>query len=159
MAAVILVLGGVIGFMMYDKYRVPPEILEDNITFITSEGVQGLGDFKGQSTVVIFYARWCGQCMAEMEPLRASQATLNAEDIRIVALTDDNPELIQKVRDHFGITFDQFQLEKTLKEHEIFTIPTAYVLNAHGEIVFEHVGVLDWSDESFLKEIIALTKA
>ena len=96
--------------------------------------------------------------MGEMPHLQAAQDKLNAENIKIVALTDDDPEKISSVRDHFGITFDQFQLEKTLKEHEVFTIPTAYVLNEKGGIVFEHVGVLDWSDEQFLDEVIALVK-
>jgi peroxiredoxin len=156
---VVLMLGGLMGGFLWNKYRVPPAIMESNVTFITPDGVKGLSDLKGNSTVIIFYAKWCGQCMAEMKPLEASQSKLNAENIQIVSLTDDTPELITKVRDHFGITFPQYQLEKTLKEHDVYTIPTAYILNTEGQIVFEHVGVLDWSDDQFLDEVIALVKA
>lgn len=156
---VMLILGGIIGGFLWNKYRVPPAILESNVTFITPDGVKGLSDLKGSSTVIIFYAKWCGQCMAELKPLEAAQAKLITNNIETVALTDDTPELITKVRDHFKITFPQYQLEKTLKEHDVYTIPTAYILNTEGQIVFEYVGVLDWSDEKFLDKVIALSKA
>jgi len=156
---VVIVIGSVIGGFLWNKYRVPPAIMESKVTFITPDGIKGLTDLKGQSTVVVFYARWCGQCMAEMEPLQAAQAKFSPKNIQIVALTDDTPEQIAKVRDRFGITFAQYQLENKLKMHDVHTIPTTYILNKNGQIVFEHVGVLGWSDERFLNEVIALVNA
>jgi peroxiredoxin len=153
---VVIVIGSVIGGFLWNKYRVPPTIMESNVTFITSDGIKDLADMKGQSTIVVFYAKWCGQCMAEMKPLQAAQAKFSPQNIQIVALTDDTPEQITIVRDHFGITFAQYQLENKLKAHDVHTIPTTYILNENGQIVFEHVGVLNWSDDSFLNEVIAL---
>ena len=56
----VLVVGAAIGWWLYDKYRVPPAIMESNVTFITPDGVKGLGDLNGHGTVIVFYARWCG---------------------------------------------------------------------------------------------------
>ncbi|NNE55182.1 MAG: TlpA family protein disulfide reductase [Flavobacteriales bacterium] len=154
----VLAAGILIGGFLYKRYRVAPDIPPTGITFTTPDGVKDLSDYQGENLLVVFYAKWCGECMGEMRPLEAAKPILSPSNFRILALTDDTPEEIKLVRDHFGITFDTFKLENTLKDHGVYTIPTAYVLNERGEIVFEHVGVLDFEDQKLLDEIKALVK-
>ncbi len=144
---------------MYDRYRVPPEISSTGISFRTVEGLKQLEDFKGENLLVVFYAKWCGQCMGEMKPLEQAQQELAADDFRILALTDDTKSDIEKVRSHFGVTYGLYQLENSLQDHGVYTIPTAYVLNKNGEVVFEHVGVLDWTDPELIEELRSLVKS
>lgn len=149
----LIILGG--AWFLYDRYRVAPDITEKGVSFFADGKVATIADYSGENLVVVFYAKWCGQCMGEMKPLEQAQAYLADSNFRILALTDDNEADVKLVRDHFRITYETLRLEKKLQDHGIYTIPTAYVLNGSGEVVFEHVGVIDWTDTTFLDELKA----
>ena len=149
----LLIAGG--AWFLYDRYRIAPDITEQGVSFYADGEVATLADYTGENLIIVFYAKWCGQCMGEMVPLEQAKAFLADSNFRILALTDDTEADVKLVRDRFGITFETLRLEKKLQDHGIYTIPTAYVLNESGEVVFEHVGVIDWTDKAFLDELIA----
>jgi MinD superfamily P-loop ATPase len=62
------------------------------------------------------------------------------------------------MRAHFDAPFGLHPLKTTLKKNGIFTLPTTYVINKKGEVVFKKVEELDWSDAAFIKEIRQLVQ-
>jgi hypothetical protein len=47
-------------------------------------------------------------------------------------------------------------LTKVFSDIGINSIPTTYLLNAKGEIVYNNVGFIDWEDESTFQHLISL---
>jgi peroxiredoxin len=155
---ILIIAGLALAVYLYTLYRIPPKIDAPNITFITDNGQQNLSTFKGQNTIVVFYASWCGTCLSEMKPLALAGESLRSDNFRIVGLTDDTPELIEKVRERFEVPFELYPLTGKLKNHGVYTLPTTYVLNEEGQIVFQKVDAIDWSDQEFLDELRNLVK-
>lgn len=113
------------------------------IEFPLADGsTASLADYRGQPTVVNFFAAWCPPCRAEMPDFETvHQAT--RDEITFVGISHDLAE-----RDWFdlvaetGVTFDTgFQ-----PDQEIFIaidalgMPTTIFLDADGRIVHTHSG-------------------
>jgi peroxiredoxin len=91
--------------------------------------------------------------MREMKELSTLHPEFKQKGLRLVALTDDSPEKIEAVRQKLGIPFEMYPLEKTLHDYDIYTIPTAYVFDQNGKLVFEQVDAMDWTDRDFLDQL------
>lgn len=44
------------------------------------------------------------------------------------------------------------------KEYSVLGIPTSYVINPQGQIIYRAVGTREWDDEQLTGAILALTK-
>lgn len=138
-----------IGVFLYQRYRVAPDVDPLKIEVLDENGqVRTLGELHQGTLLINFYAAWCGPCMGEMESLQAGSE--NTLDIQFIGLTDDTPERIQQVKDHFGITYPIYKLATTLKENDAYSIPTTYVFEDGVEIM-NYLGPRDWSDEELLQ--------
>lgn len=144
-----------VGYWMYNRYRVAPDIQEKNVHFVKDNQLTSLNESIGEDVAFVFYASWCGPCMLEMKDLTALHSEFEERGLRIVALTDDPPEKIELVRNKFGVPFEMYPLQGTLHDVGIYTIPTAYVFNDKGTLVFEQVDKWDWTNRAFLDQLFA----
>ncbi len=146
-----------IGIYNYKKYRVPPALYAPEIQFINSNNENfSLKNFKGKNAVVIFSASWCRDCREEIPALEAMKKALGSDDFYFITLTDDSFEKTARFKAATQSTFDFYRLKKTLKETEIHSIPTAYILNKKGEVVFSRVGNYSWNAPETIKKIRTL---
>lgn len=143
---------------LYMRYRIAPDIETFNIEYVVDGQSTNLASLKGQNVVVSFYASWCGTCIGEFPHLIEAHTDLQDEDFVFIALTDDSPEKIEKMKNHFQAPFGLYPLKTTLKKNGIYSLPTTYVINKKGEVVFKKVEELDWSDAGFIKEIRQLVQ-
>lgn len=105
-----------------------------------------LGDFRGQKKVVVtFWASWCGPCRMEMPGLvKFYQDNHNAaSDFEILAVSiDEDPKdasafaIAQKL--NFAVLLDPRQ--KMASTYEVEGIPTMFVIDKEGKIVYGHAG-------------------
>lgn len=147
-----------ISVFFYMRYRVAPDITSFEITYAVDGQNAKVSDLQGRNVVIAFYAAWCGTCHREFPHLIAAAEEMAADDFVFIALTDDTPEDIDKMKAHYGVPFGMHKLSKSLKENQIFSLPTTYVLNKSGEIVFKKVEEIDWSDAAFRQEIRQLVQ-
>jgi thiol-disulfide isomerase/thioredoxin len=134
------------GFYIW-RYRIAPDVVMTEIAVQANGQEQQLTNLEQGELLVNYYARWCGECMAEMKNLEALHQT---GKVKVVGLTDDSPEEIAFVRERFGVTFPIYQLVGTLKDEGVYTIPTSYLINANGETVKSFVGAKDWISEEMM---------
>lgn len=152
--SILFVIAGIAGAcFLYNRYRIAPDIQEKNVVFLKDSAPVSLNTLTGEDIAIVFYAHWCGPCMAEMKDLTALHPELQSKGLRVVALTDDTPELIEKVRQGHGIPFEMYPLDGTLNDYGIYTIPTAYVFDQNGTLVFEQVDKWDWTNADFLTQL------
>jgi thiol-disulfide isomerase/thioredoxin len=140
-----------VALFLYKRYRVAPDVNPLLIEVLDQNGeVKTLGELHQGTLLVNFYASWCGPCMSEMPDLQ--KGSLNTKGIQFIGLTDDTPERIQQVKDHFGITYPIYKLATTLKENDVYSIPTTYAFKDGVEIM-NYLGPKDWSNEQLLEQL------
>jgi peroxiredoxin len=115
---------------------------------------------NGKITILSFWATWCAPCKRELDAIMELYPEwLESYHVELVAVTIDNARALSKVRPMveqkgwpFEILSDPNQeLQQALNFQ---TIPQTFVVDQHGEIVYEHSGYQP-GDEYELEEIIS----
>lgn len=150
-------IAGVAGLYLFNKYRVAPSLKLQSLELSDEQGnpVSLAEESKGQKTIVSFYASWCGDCIKELKNL---DAVKNAAlpDVKVLALTDEPVEKLSAFKNKTQYPFTFLKLKKNFNDLQIFSIPVVYLLNARGELVYEHVGYVNWQDASTLNHLKSL---
>ena len=113
--------------------------------------------FDGEVIVINYWATWCPPCIAEMPNF---QRVYNDYKGRVVFLflTTDSKIQTDKFLKKNDYTLPVYNYNKLPVPLNHNSIPTSFVLNRKGEIVFSHTGAYKWDSDSFkafLEELIA----
>lgn len=129
----------------YKKYRIAP-----GIDFAELEALDALGAKEkvwqktGRGAIIVFFASWCHDCARELPKLaRALQGQLAGIDV--IALTDEGMATMLKYREQTRYNFRFYALPRDFEHYGIHAIPTFYLLNSLGQVMFTQVGDVDWS--------------
>lgn len=135
----------------YYRYHIAPEIEDQGIQVYNEKGMlQPVTSLHDGPVLLNFYAAWCGHCMQEMEALeRAHQK----KKFVVIGVTDDSPEKIGQVRNRYNLTFPIYQLENTIKDYSVHSLPTSYLLNADGHVVQSLIGPKNWDSDEFMNKV------
>lgn len=131
------------------RYRIPPSIEFPEVNVQTQNGLQPLESLAEGPVLINFYASWCGPCMNEMPSLNQAH---RSGVFTVIAVTDDTPDRIAKVREHYKLDFPLYQLENSLKDYGVYTIPTSYLLNENGNVVASMTNPENWHSDEFLNK-------
>ncbi len=105
-----------------------------------------LADFRGQKNVVVsFWASWCGPCKLEMPALIKFYKTNHnpSSDFEILAIsidedTKDATGFAAAQKLNFPVLLDPKQ--RVAKAYEVEGIPTLFVIDKTGKIIYGHQG-------------------
>lgn len=116
----------------------------------TSEGIIRLEDYYGKVIVLDMFATWCAPCEAMMRELRDVDEMYPDSDVVILSVDVDERETLGMIRDFksdnnaewtFAMSNSRFTSNFPAE-----SIPTMYILDREGEVVDEHVGLIDAND-------------
>ena len=145
-----LLLAALVGFYLFQKYRVPPSVAFEKLPLQTLDGnAFSWKTTSGHPVVVNFFATWCGPCMREMPLLASLKETHSTQALQVICITDEPVEKVTALAQRFEGQLLFLQLKKPLKEIGVHTFPTTYILNMSGEIVFEQTGEISKAKEKF----------
>jgi len=114
-----------------------------NVQFVTADSVISMQDLKGQVVYVDFWASWCGPCVKSFPWMNNIQQKYSGKGLKIIAVNVDverelATEFLQNHPAQFSIAFDS---EGKLAElFEVKGMPSSYLIDRNGNIVFTHVG-------------------
>ncbi len=116
-------------------------------------------EFIGKPVIVNFWATWCPPCRKEMPSMERAWQKIQAEGIAMIGIN-----VGEDFDTVFGFTGDidiSFPLlldtdSSATKKWPIRGLPTTYVVNPQGEIVYQALGERQWDDEDLLDIVRAL---
>jgi thiol-disulfide isomerase/thioredoxin len=149
-AGVAITLALCIGVYLYHKYRVAPDIKFQTLELTDLNGQPvNLQSYKGKKLLLNFYATWCGPCRGEFASLNKAAEILAPDNFLFISISDEPLALLNRFNKQLNASHI-ILLHSVKKLHNlgVFTVPTNYLLNNKGEVVFEKIGEQDWSTEA-----------
>lgn len=124
-----------------------------DFTLTDTEGnTFSLSDFRGKVVVLDFMATWCGPCKDLINTLKSISIT--HPEVVIISIDIDTTETNQKLKDfkeeceaNWIFALDT-KVEAVSVKYNAVGIPKTVIINPKGEIAFEHVGDLSYSELS-----------
>jgi thiol-disulfide isomerase/thioredoxin len=108
-----------------------------------------LKDFRGKVLFLNFWSTSCAPCLDEMPGIVRLMAHLPDSQIGFAAVTEEDPsqvkDFLQKNKLALPIYFSRQPPPQNLP---VLGVPTTYVLNKEGAVVFQHLGPLNWDDDA-----------
>jgi thiol-disulfide isomerase/thioredoxin len=125
---------------------VPDFILTD-----VSGATKKLSDFRGNVVILSFWASWCGPCLAELPTFAEIEKKYHAKGLRVVPINVDENDVGKTFAKEFfpkkGITFPTYydSTKDLANQFEVDMLPSSFVVDREGRLVFSSAGASDWS--------------
>lgn len=112
-----------------------------------------LADYRGKRIFLNLWATWCKPCLAEMPDLSKANDILSKEGYVFLAASDENLKKINDfVRKH-DYSFQFVKMNNSVYDLDVSALPTTFIINAEGELVYDEVGARNWASESELEKL------
>ncbi|MEP6738321.1 MAG: TlpA disulfide reductase family protein [Chryseolinea sp.] len=116
-----------------------------------------LNQYKGKTIFINFWATWCGPCIKEMPSIERAKNILRDSKIEFLVASNESVEQIQSFVKKRDLSLHYVQLQN-MEELGIPALPTTYIFNPGGKLVFAETGYREWDEASnidLLTKIIA----
>ncbi len=118
--------------------------------------IHRLDDYRGRPLIVNFWATWCPPCRREMPSMERAWKKLHKEGIAMLAVNmgEDRDTVFRFMADYpvsFPVLFDS--AGKTTERWPIRGLPTTFILDPSGRIVYQAIGGRNWDDPALLSTI------
>ena len=152
----IIAIFALIGMYLFNKYKVAPKIDIVNLEVLDDASAKfDIKSLKGKKVIVSFYASWCPDCLKELKALNQIKNE-KLSGVEVLAITDETMEKLISFKTKKQYPFTFLKLSKSFNDLKIFSIPTVYLLNTKGEVVYEKVGYINWENEAELLHLTSL---
>lgn len=107
-----------------------------------------LGELRGRTVFFNVWATWCLPCIAEMPSIEALRASLADTNVVFVLVANQDAGHVKKFAVEKGFDLPFYSCEGDLPEDlRPGIIPTTYIIDPAGRIVYRHAGSADWNDD------------
>jgi thiol-disulfide isomerase/thioredoxin len=114
-----------------------------------------LKQYKGKTIFINFWATWCKPCLEEMPSIKMVKEILKDENIEFLFASDETSGEIEafKSRHDYGFNFVK---AGNMEELNIMALPTTFIFNPDGELVFSEMGYRKWDDKTNVDLILKI---
>jgi thiol-disulfide isomerase/thioredoxin len=122
-----------------------------------------LANMRGKVVVVVFWATWCGPCVAEFPMIRKTYEKYHDKGLEVVgiSLDDDKEDLVKFLKKNEPAPWPQYFDGKGWNNQISFRftiagVPTIFIIDKKGNLAATNPGTLEGEDvlavESYLKQ-------
>jgi len=130
-----------------------------------------LSQFKNKVIFINLWTTWCAPCVTELYNIQQLYDSLKTDDISFLVISDQKPKIVKTFlkEKQFSLPFylqEPWWLDKIPGVEFVFTggpkvfrtwgIPTTFIIDKNGKIVFKQIGAAKWDDASCIDFIRAL---
>lgn len=144
-----------------EKNNAVPQKQEIGLATIQLEDLNGavinMQQYKGKVLFVNFWATWCKPCVAEMPSIAAVINKFKGKHIEFLFASEEDIEQIADFKSSHDYTFNYVQAKNTAQLN-ITALPTTYIFDKNGNLVFNEMGARNWNDKENIDLLLNLTK-
>lgn len=116
-------------------------------------------NFKGQVTIINFWATWCPPCVKEIPSLNSLKEKMKGLPFELISINyaEDKKTIIdfmKKVKVDFPVLLDKNG--DFARKWNVITYPSTFVIDKNGKIKYGVNAAIEWNDPAFIKKIKAL---
>src|SRR5687767_4066512 len=112
-----------------------------------------LEKYKGKTVFINFWATWCKPCREEMPSIKEAMNKLKDQKVEFFFASDESREQIEEFKKAHDYNFNYVRVEN-LANLGIMGLPTTFILNRGGELVFSEMGYRKWDDKANIDLIL-----
>jgi thiol-disulfide isomerase/thioredoxin len=117
--------------------------------------VINLETYKGKTIFLNFWATWCKPCIQEMPSIEKAKNILHNKEVIFLMASAESTEEIDEFRNSTKYDFNYTRIENS-EESGIEGLPTTYIFNAEGELVFSEPGFRRWDEKNNIDMILKI---
>lgn len=122
------------------------------MTLINSKGEKvSMEQYRGKVIFINFWATWCPPCVAEMPSINSMYKDIDKDKIEVLMVSFDRSfEKAINYKANKGFDFEVYAPASAIpKMYESNSIPTTFVIDSKGNLVFTHKGMADYNRKDF----------
>ncbi len=116
-----------------------------------------LKQYLGKTIFINFWATWCKPCIQEMPSIKEMQNILQNENIIILMASNETPGQIKEFINTHDYKFNFVRIENS-EEMNVQALPTTFIFNAEGNLVFSETGSREWNEQNNIDLILKISK-
>lgn len=116
----------------------------ESITLTSLSGAEiDVDEFKNKTVFINFWATWCKPCIQEMPTIEKAQEQLKGKNVVFLLASNESIDQIENFKNKRKFQF-RFVQVKNLEALNIQALPTTYIFNQKGKLVFSEAGFRVW---------------
>jgi len=147
-------------FVLSTFFTVNAETVEDMpLTGLVNTQDTSFQKLRGQWLYVDFWASWCGPCKKSFPFMNQLQDAFKNKNVQVIAISvDDTKDAALKFLKYNETNFNVFHdpKGKLAEKFKVPGMPSSYLINPKGEIVYKHVGFTEESGNDIINVINGL---
>ncbi len=116
-----------------------------------------LKEHQGKTIFINFWATWCKPCIQEMPFIEEAQRTFQNENILFLLASSESAEQIEEFISNHNYNFNYVRIENS-EEMNVQALPTTFIFNRKGDLVFSETGFRQWSEKQNIDLIKKIVK-
>ncbi len=112
-------------------------------------------EYHGKTIFINFWATWCKPCIKEMPSIIEAQNILQNEKIIFLMVSNENADQIEDFRKTYGYKLNFVRIENS-EEMNVLALPTTFIYNNNGKLIFSETGSRKWNEKSNIDMILKI---
>lgn len=139
---------------------IPEKPLAPEFELVDMDGTKHkLSDYRGGPLIVNFWATWCPPCREELPSMNRAWKKVKDQGIHMLAINvgEDEDTIFSFTGDYpinFTVLLDESG--EIINQWPIRGLPTTFVLDPEGRIVYRAIGGREWDDDNLLDIVRSL---
>lgn len=123
--------------------------------------IHKLSGYRGHVVAVNFWATWCPPCRKELPSMQKTYLALKKSGFRIIGVNvGEDWDTVTSFLNNFSLTYP-IVLDtdsSAMQKWNIIGLPTTFIVDKEGRIIYQIAGGRDWNDPAFRKKLKMIIK-